>query len=198
MLRLRRQPMLTIAPATFADDATSVSLAKRDRQAFEPLYRAYLGRIYAYCYRRLGDEQAAEDATQQIFVQAMIQLPSCRDESFRGWLFTIAHNVTANIVRGWRSSDPLEAAAGLPDGTASFEDRAVDVALIDQLTQALDRLTPDQREVILLRFSGVSVHETAGILHSTAGAIKQLQHRALLRLRSQMGLDPEGKETHHD
>jgi RNA polymerase sigma-70 factor (ECF subfamily) len=180
-----------------SEEAEAVARAKRDRQAFEPLYRAYLGPVYGYCYRRLGNAEAAEDATHQVFAQAMARLTSCRNEAFRGWLFAIAHNVTANIVRDWHPSASLEAATEFPDGGVPLDERAADVESIEKLWSALDLLTPEQRDVIVLRYSGISLLETAAILHSTEGAIKQMQHRAMLRLRSHMGLDPDGKEVSH-
>jgi DNA-directed RNA polymerase specialized sigma24 family protein len=88
MLRLhRRQPTkpgVAHAPDA-ANEAALVARAKRDRLAFEPLYRTYLGPVYGYCYRRLGSPHAAENVTHHVFAQALDRIATCRDESFRGW-----------------------------------------------------------------------------------------------------------------
>ena len=87
------------------DDAALVARAKADPRAFAPLYRRYVDPVYRYCYRRLGNREAAEDATSLVFARALAVLPKCRDETFRSWLFAIAHNVIANDLRDQRPSD---------------------------------------------------------------------------------------------
>ncbi|HEY7033604.1 MAG TPA: sigma-70 family RNA polymerase sigma factor [Thermomicrobiales bacterium] len=193
----RSESTALLTPVNETDEAVVVALAKVDRRAFEPLYRRYLGPIFGYCYHRLGNAQAAEDATQQVFTHALAQLHTCRDESFRGWLYAIAHNVTANLVRSWRPSASLEFAFDLSDDGASPEDMAIDAESARRLGELLAQLTPEQREVIELRFGGVSIRETARLLGKSEGAIKQVQFRATTRLRSLMGLDPQGEEGRH-
>ena len=180
------------SPPEVDGEAAAVARAKSDPRAFDSLYRSYVGPIYGYCYQRLGSAQAAEDATQQVFTQALARLHTCRDESFRGWLFTIAHNVTANLVRSWRSHVPLDMVSDVSE-TGALDDTVVNADLAGQLREMLKRLNDDQRRVIELRFSGVSGAETARILGMSEGAVKQHQRRGLLRLRAMLGLDPEGK-----
>ena len=165
--------------------------------SFDEIYRAYLDPIYGYCHRRLGTRHAAEDATQQVFTQALAKLHTLRDQSPRGWLFTIARNVTANVIRSWRPSSSLDAVFDVAAMDRSPEELAIDAEQSARVFAAMWRLTRDQREVIELRFSGVSVAETARILRTSEGAVKQLQHRAVLKLRTSLGLDPTGKE-HQD
>jgi DNA-directed RNA polymerase specialized sigma24 family protein len=98
------------------DDATLVAEAKRDRQAFAPLYRRYVDRVYRYCDRVLGDRELAEDATSLVFTKALAGLPRCRDDAFRSWLFAIAHNVVVDIQRARVSTSPLTEAVEIADG----------------------------------------------------------------------------------
>lgn len=84
---------------TGPSDSVLVAAAQADRQAFAPLYDRYLDPVYRYCLRRLGSREAAEDATGQVFAKALAALPGYRDRSFRGWLFTIAHNVVGDAFR---------------------------------------------------------------------------------------------------
>ena len=93
--------------ADHADDA-AVARAQRDPTAFAPLYLAYVDPVYRYCYRRLGSREAAEDATSLVFERALRSLASFRGGSFRGWLFTIAHNAVIDQLRT-RPQDPIEA-----------------------------------------------------------------------------------------
>ena len=107
------------------DDAALVAEAKRDRQAFALLYRRYVGPVYRYCVHRLGSQEEAEDATSLVFAKALVALPGCRDDTFRAWLFAIAHNVVADVHRSHRPTSPLAAAAGLADGAPSPEEAAL-------------------------------------------------------------------------
>src|SRR5262245_60361601 len=81
------------AAETGDDDALLVMRAQAEPSAFTVLYDRYVEAVYRYCDRRLGDRTAAEDATSVIFTRAFVNLPKYRAGTFRGWLFTIAHNV---------------------------------------------------------------------------------------------------------
>src|SRR4051812_22712670 len=171
------------------DEAALVARAKTDRRAFDALYRRHVSGIYRYCYRRLGSVPAAEDVTQQVFMTAIAKLTNCRDESFRGWLYTIARNETINWLRQNQVSIQFEAVPEQPHPGASPEDRAVAADVNERVTGAMKRLKREQREVIELKFSGLTTAETARILKVSEGAVKQLQHRGLVRLRALLGFD---------
>jgi RNA polymerase sigma-70 factor (ECF subfamily) len=61
-----------------SDESDLIAAAQRDRRAFAPLYARYALPIYRYCYRRLGNHEAAEDATSQTFVKALDALDRFR------------------------------------------------------------------------------------------------------------------------
>src|SRR3954447_13279711 len=103
------------------EDAWLVASAKSDPRAFAPLYTRYFDPVYRYCYRRLGSPDAAADATSQNFAKALAALPSCRAETFRSWLFAIAHNVLTDGFRTGKPDQPLESAAEVVDATPSPE-----------------------------------------------------------------------------
>ena len=74
-------------------------VAQYSPMRFEPLYLRYRDPILAYCYRRLGNRAEAEDAASTIFIAALRGLRTFHDrgkeDSFRSWLFRIAHNEVA-------------------------------------------------------------------------------------------------------
>src|SRR5688500_15159175 len=84
------------SPELPGGDATLVSQAREDRQAFAALYERHVAAVFGYCYHHLGSREAAEDATSLIFTRALAALPTHRGSSFRGWLFGIAHHVVAD------------------------------------------------------------------------------------------------------
>lgn len=184
-LRAPRSPQLTRDDA-LGDEVALVAAAKRDPHAFAPLYRLYVDRVYGYCLRRLGTREAAEDATSRTFEQALRQLGSCRDEAFRGWLFTIATHVVADHYRtfGQRISlVSLEEALDAPDEGVSVADAAIAGEAIAGLQRLLQHLPADQRRVLELRAAGLKGAEIAAVLERSPDAIRMLQLRAVRRLR---------------
>ncbi len=167
-------------------DAALVAAARADPAAFAPLYACYLQPVYRYCYLRLGDRAAAEDATSEVFIKALAALRSYRDRSFRGWLFTIAHNVVTDTLRRRRPGLPLEAAGDPADADPTPEE----AALAAEGQQALlDLLPDDQRAVVALRLAGLSGAEIARALGRSGGAVKSLQFRAMARLRAALAAE---------
>ena len=87
--------------AVDASDAILVSRALREREAFAALYLRYLDEMSRFCFLRLQDEDAARDATQQIFAQALAGLAHYRESGqFRAWL------PTPSLVMSWQPGAP--------------------------------------------------------------------------------------------
>jgi RNA polymerase sigma-70 factor (ECF subfamily) len=178
LVRRRSPPGTT----TTADEELVVQAQGGDREAFAALYRHYLPRVHGYCYRLLGTREAAEDATTDIFMRALAALPSCRPQTFRSWLFAIAHNVIADERRR-RPTDPLAAAAAVADPTP-VEERATVAGDWSRVLDVLPHLSPDQQQVVALRLSGLSAAEIGEALGKPRNAVDGIHHRAVLRLRA--------------
>jgi RNA polymerase sigma-70 factor (ECF subfamily) len=163
-------------------DLADVLAAQRDRAAFGALYRRYLDRVYGYAFYLLGDHHDAEDVTERTFLAALGAIDSFRDEgaSFRAWLFRIAHNQLVNALRarGRHRSTSLDAVPEAADGDPELlAGRAEEWR---RLRRALERLSDDRRQVIVLRFvDGLSAREIGAVLGRSPGAVRVLQHRAL-------------------
>ncbi len=155
-----------------------------DLAAVSELYNLHVDRIYQYVRYRTGDDPTAEDITAEVFLRAIESLSSYNDHGapFIAWLYRIAQ---ARIVDFWRRSkrrqtapldDPL-----LQDGLLTTdEDMNVDFLQHQSLWSALQQLTDDQQNVIILKFmQGLDNAEIAQALGKTEGAIKALQRRAL-------------------
>ena len=170
------------------DEATLVARAKTDRASFAPLYHRYVIVIYRYCYHRLGSAEAAEDATSEVFLKALVALQRHRDDqSFRSWLFAIAHNVVTDSYRARRPSEPLDLTEDVVDAAPTPEDLAL-VAEGDRAVQVLlTRIAPDQARVLELRLAGLTGPEVARVLGRTHGAVKIAQVRGYARLRKLLG-----------
>jgi RNA polymerase sigma-70 factor (ECF subfamily) len=182
------------------EDARLVVLAKRDRQAFAPLYARYFDLVYRYCYRRLGHPEAAADAAGQVFAKALAALPGYREEapSFRSWLFAIAHNVITDDLRARRPVAPMDAAAHVAESGPSPEEVVLSDEASCLVRALLATLSPDQRQILELRLAGLTGPEIAAVLGRSLGSVKIAQVRAFARLREQLtpGSAPvqEGRE----
>jgi RNA polymerase sigma-70 factor (ECF subfamily) len=165
------------------DEPDLVARAQRDRQDFALLYRQYLPDVYRYCYRRLGSQEAAEDASSQIFSQALAALPRFQSGSFRAWLFTIAHHVVIDEVRRTRPASSLEVAASLIDPAPSPDDVVIRAEAGQMIATVMTQLPPAQRQVLELRLAGLTAVEIAAVMGRSSGTIRNLQHRTLVRLR---------------
>lgn len=155
-----------------------------DAAALSVIYDQYAEKIYVYFYHRLGDRQLAEDLTGDVFVRMVeaADTPRFADTSLSGWLYRIAHNRLVDHFRQQR--EEVELFEGIPmqgEGPAVTAERKL---AQDRLRQAMDGLTEDQRQVIVLRFGeGLTAREVAEIMGKKENAIWQLQHRALNGLR---------------
>jgi RNA polymerase sigma-70 factor (ECF subfamily) len=169
---------------TSADEELVTRAQQGEREAFGALYDRYLPRVYAYCYRLLGEREAAEDANTEVFMRALAALPAYRVGSFRSWLFAIAHNVVADTVRQRRPTVALAEAVDLVDRGPSLEEMATAAADRAAVLVLLAQLSADQQQVVALRLSGLSAMEIGEALGRPRNAIDGIQHRALLRLRA--------------
>lgn len=173
-------------PESPADDAL-VDRARRDPRAFAPLYDRYAEPVYRYCYRRLGNHETAADATSQTFLKALAALPSYRQGTFRGWLFTIAAHVVTDLHRRTRPLASLDhdtvAALAVVDRAPSPEDHALLNEGRESVEALLMTLTDDQRRVVELRLAGLTGPEIAAALGISETAVRSSQFRAYARLR---------------
>ncbi len=162
---------------------------QHDQEAFAQLYEEYFDRIYRYIVFKIGDEMEAEDMTQQVFLKALRSISSFRWKgvSFSAWLFRIAHNQVVDYLRrrAKRVAVPLNESivSGDDDPQKVTEQRAD----IEQVLSAAKHLTKAQREVVSLRFAGdLSIAEVARVMGRSVGAVKALQHSAVVALRKAM------------
>jgi RNA polymerase sigma-70 factor (ECF subfamily) len=158
-----------------------------DTERYAELVTRYRDRYARYAARMLGSMDAAEDAVQDAFVRAYDQLAQCRDpEKFVGWFFLILRNRCFAEQRRSKDVVPLEAAGAIP----AAERPEVPVETAERrraLQHALLELTPEQREVFVLKHvEGLSYGEIAERLGTSVPSLKMRMHRAYDRLREQL------------
>jgi RNA polymerase sigma-70 factor, ECF subfamily len=177
--------------------ADLVAARCREPAAVTRIYTAYAPALFRFFLAAVGDRPTAEDLTGDVFKSAIEGLPRFRGpvEALSGWLFRIAHHDLSDFRRKQTRSpsitsldDRLEEAA-LAAGADDPEELAIQRIEGDRVLAALRQLSPDQREVLLLRTAaGLTAPEVAAIVGKTTGAVKALQHRGLARLARVLGV----------
>jgi RNA polymerase sigma-70 factor, ECF subfamily len=160
---------------------------QQDNEAFSRLYEAYFNKIYRYILMRVRNETEAEDMTQQVFIKMLHSISGYKSQGvpFSSWIFRIAHNQVIDFYRqqGKKATVDIEGLqiAYTGDDPQQMMEKQVDIA---ELKKATQKLTAAQQEVLSLRFAAeLSIAECAGIMGKREGAIKALQHSAVLALR---------------
>jgi RNA polymerase sigma-70 factor (ECF subfamily) len=181
-----------------ADERLLVEAAQKDPTRFAELYEINFHLVYAYIARRVGDRDVAQDLTADVFHKALANLPrfEWRGAPFGAWLLRIAANAVADrSKRAGREvanlDDPDELSASGVNAPAGSDLAGAEFEKTQQRAQLfllVEQLPADQRHVVTMRFAEEkSIREIAQHLKRSEGAIKQLQFRAITKLRSQLG-----------
>lgn len=176
----------SLAPPAVPPDGDVALAAAGDRRAFERLYRAHVGRVYALCARMTADAGAAEELTQDVFVRAWDKLALYRGESaFSTWL----HRLAVNVVLNHRKSEGRRRGR-LDDDPALLDDQPghqAPAGIRLDLEQAIATLPPGARRIFLLHdVQGFKHEEIAIMLGITSGGSKAQLHRARMLLRERL------------
>jgi RNA polymerase sigma-70 factor (ECF subfamily) len=179
--------------------ADLVGARRREPAAVTRVYAAYAPALFRFFLAAVGDRPTAEDLTSDVVRSAIEGLPRFRGsvEALGGWLFRIAHHDLSDHRRRQARNlvqplDGLLEEAARARGAAGADDPeelAIQRIEGDRVLAALRQLSPDQREVLLLRTAaGLTAPEVAATLGKTTGAVKALQHRGLASLARLLGV----------
>jgi RNA polymerase sigma factor (sigma-70 family) len=186
---------------TWAGKLTPIHSTKPNdvaRERFEALYAANLSRLLAYAVRRTSTSEDAADAVAETFLVAWRRIDDVpTGDEARLWLYATARRVLANQrrtdVRRTQLSDRLQA-----ELTSLPQTPHTGLEELDTLRTALDRLRPDDRELLgLIAWEGLGPSELARVLGCSRNASKIRTHRARRRLRRELAA-LEGKPSASD
>ena len=161
------------------------------------IYDRYSSRIYNFAYRFLRNSEAAEDATQEVFVKMLKHASQFHgDAKLSTWLFSITANWCRDYLRKSdnKAKEAEEVLYTLPTRPEDAPDRNLERRQDQQMIQrALSTLTPEQREAILLsRYQGLSYAEIAQISGCSEGAVKTRVFRAMETLKKALAGENRG------
>ena len=152
------------------------------------LYDEYYDKIAHYAFVRIGNRTEAEDIAGEVFLKALESLESYKERGIpmQAWLFRIAHNLVVDHFRriAKRKTVPIDTVqieADADADPATLVDKKIE---LERVTGAMEQLTPEQREVLRLRFFGELTSKEAGsILNKSDGAVREMQRAAIEKLR---------------
>ena len=168
-----------------------------EQEALGEIYDLYSDALYAYAFKHVGNTQLAEDLVAETFQRFLYALKSGGGptDHLQAYLYRIIHNLITDTYRR-EPPPPLE----LQEDRIAEEDQGPAGILserqeADLVRQALRLLTPEQRQVVVLRFlEGWSTPEIARVMEKSIGAVKAQQHRGLAALQRILLEEPNQPE----
>ncbi|MGE0598681.1 MAG: RNA polymerase sigma factor [Dehalococcoidia bacterium] len=161
-----------------ADSERIHALRARESAAWTALFEQQKDVVFRSALSLVGERELAEDITGQVFLEAIEGIGRFRDRGvpLTAWLLAIARHRSIDAMRKRRR----ERNTGVPPAESG-------AFTANPALSALGQLTPEQREIIHLRFvEDLPIEEVARLTRRSPGAVKSLQHRALRQLRSQL------------
>lgn len=154
-----------------------------ERQAYNPLVERYQRAIYSHARRMLRDHDQADEVAQETFVRAYANLKKYDGRyRFYTWIITIATNLCHDALGARRRSQPLELAGEQASDCDPLEDTA-GADSCARIRAEIDRLPPEQRQVLLLRVDReLSYEEISKAMRIPVGSVMSRLYRARQKL----------------
>jgi RNA polymerase sigma-70 factor (ECF subfamily) len=171
------------------DERELVEKAKKDKKYFEKLYEMYFDKIYSYIYYRTFNHPLTEDLTSETFMKVLRSLDRFEwkeNGSFSAWIFRIAQNVVNDYYRSKKEFVDIEKISD-SSWLRNPEEELLDKVEKDIIKSALSKLTKDQQEVVILRYSAnMKFHEIAKVKNKSDVAVRALFFRAIHSLKEML------------
>ncbi len=161
------------------------------------LYEEYYDRITRYVFVHIGGKDDAEDIAGEVFLKALKSLDSYQERGIpmQAWLFKIAHNMVVDYLRKkskFRTQDIETDMLPVDEDPAAIAENNFEM---EKVQQAMQQLSPDQRQIIGLRFmGGLASKEVASIMNKTDGAVREMQRAAIEKLRLILAVEKPSSE----
>ena len=185
------RPAVPVGRSTAGDPIAR--LKNLDPDAWQDFFNEFYKKMYSFAYVRTGDVEAAEDIAAEVFAAAARGIDRYRPTGapIGAWLYRIARNITADHLERRRrkpsvSIEGAEIDIESPNWSGQLDERS-------DLLKSIAGLNDEHQEVLVLRFfHDCSVSETAKAMGKNEGAVRVLQHRAILALRRRLA--PSSRE----
>lgn len=178
-----------ISEAQLKEERQWILAAQQDIRAFGKLYDFYYKRIFLFIFKRMADEDTAADITAQAFLKAMtnIQKFNFQGVPFSAWMYRIALNEVNMYYRQDKSQLHESAEKGQLAEILEETSENVNEDLLKQLAQALEQLSPEDMQLVSLRFfEELSFKEVADIVGITENNAKVKVYRILEKIKKKL------------
>ncbi len=168
-----------------SDEELMCRVRDGETQLLGQLFERYGERLYRYCWRMNQDRQLSEDLVQEAFCRALRFRSSFREgHRFESWIYSILRNLQMDHWRRKKFEGEWDEGMDLPARDASASEQLTARQETDLLHEALQRLAPAKRELLIMaRFEEMSHESIAEVLGCEPGAARVRLHRALSSLR---------------
>jgi RNA polymerase sigma-70 factor (ECF subfamily) len=156
--------------------------SERANDDLRALYTEYHGQLLRWVHRMTGDPDLAEDIAQEALIRLVETGGSDRPRNTRAWLFQVARNRVRDVARRQETARRLTP----PPETVTAATPETDLVrgeTIREVREALDRLSPRDRELLIMRESGFRYREIAEVIGVKTESVPTLAMRALARFR---------------
>ena len=156
-----------------------------DSEAFGFIYDHFADKIYRFIYFRVGHKEVAEDILSDTFVKSWEKINQINTpHALSGWLYQIAKNNIIDYYRIKKELVPLEEVENILEDAVSPVDLTNASIQQKKILQVMDQLSSEQQEVIKYKFfEDLTNEEIAYVMGKTVGAVRVLQHRAIIKLK---------------
>ncbi|MDO3694021.1 RNA polymerase sigma-70 factor [Wenyingzhuangia sp. chi5] len=160
-----------------------------EAKIYESIYKKYSKSLYNFMYFKCGDPDRANDLVQESFIKLWNNCAKVIYEKAKSYLYTIANHQFLNEVAHFKVKLKYEQHHNKDDSNIESPDFLLEEKeFMDKLQKALDELTPAEREVFLLnRIENKKYREIAEMLDISVKAVEKRMHKALLKLRKNIG-----------
>ncbi len=168
------------------EDALISRSRRGDSAAFAALYEEHVVRVYRHVYYFVGSKTEAEDLTAQTFLQAWSAIGRYQDcgKPILPWLLAIAHNLVVSRFRNSHCEGRLHEGIAVYEHSISPEEVCIANLQRQEIVEAILKLKPLERQVILFRFvDNMDYAEVERVLNKSVNAVRVIQYRALRNLR---------------
>jgi RNA polymerase sigma-70 factor (ECF subfamily) len=171
---------------------------KGDQDAFTDIVEYHKDKLFHLCYRMLGNREEAQDAAQEAFIRAYVNIHSYdTSKKFSTWLYRIATNLCIDRIRKKKPDYYLDAEVAGTDGLNMYSQIAADQALPEEELEQVElqefiqseilKLPEKYRTVIVLKYiDELSLKEISDILDLPLGTVKTRIHRGREALRNRL------------
>lgn len=185
-----------ISTEEFSDGQLAQKAIDGDETAFATLEQRYHAPLFYFLYNMLNDYDSASEVLQKVMVQLYCYLPRLhQNQSFKAWLFRVAHNRAVDEMRSWHclhfseleNHDAKEEAEFLliPDQTLPPQEWLEQRELQQQLQQVIEQLPAHYQQIVLLRYlAQYTFGEISRLTGMHEATVKTYFHRAKVRLRN--------------